>query len=79
MPGMRCVGYVLEYTSLCLDLCCNHSLFTMPRITRLRALQLILQLCVLLMPAIEATCYILRVAICSINNTFRCIFLLAKH
>ena len=31
------------------------------RITRLRALQLILQLCALLMPTIEATCYILHV------------------
>ena len=31
----------------------------MPRIECLRALQLILQLCTLLTPAIEATCYIL--------------------
>ena len=47
-----------------------------PRITHSRALQLILQLCTLLTPTIEVTCYILRVAICSITNSFRCIFLL---
>ena len=78
MPGRRCVVYALNYTSLCLDLYCKHSLFTIPRTINLKTLQLILQLCLLLMPAIETTCCTLRVAICSINRSFRCMFDLLK-
>ena len=63
MSGMRRVVYTLEYTSLCPLL--------QPFIVcsaRLRALQLILQLCALLTPAIEVIHAYLAVAICSINN-----------
>ena len=47
MLGMRRVVYTLEYPSLCRLLL---------KIARLRALQLISQLCALLTPAIEVTC-----------------------
>ena len=49
-----------------------HSLLlsTMLRITYLRALQLILQLCALLTPAIKATCYILLWQIHSVAYSY---------
>ena len=67
MPGMQRAFYVQLQVFGLIFAATIHCLLlsTMPRITRSRALQLILQLCALLMPAIEAKCYILHVAICS--------------